>query len=198
MPRLILGGTFNPIHHGHLACSRAVAEAMYFSHVTLIPTGQPPHKDAPANMAGPADRLAMAQLAVANDAFFSVDDLEIKRPHKSYTRDTVAELKARGEQTIHWLIGADMLLYLPHWRHIDELLHEVNFVIIARPGWTLDWSALPPVFAHLKKNVVQVPTLSISSTELRQRIEQGLSIRYLTPDPVCQYIAQHGLYRRPV
>lgn len=197
MRKLILGGTFNPIHIGHLVCSRAVAERSQFDQVVLTPTGQPPHKDEPANLAASADRLEMVRLAVANDAFFSVDDLEIRRGGKSYTRETATELRARGEKNINWLIGADMLLYLPQWRQIDQLLNEVNFIVMARPGWSIDWSALPPAFAHLKNNVVETPTISISATEIRQRVQSGLSIRYLTPDPVCRYIAQHGLYRHP-
>ena len=137
MPRLILGGSFNPIHHGHLICARAVAERAGYSQVTLMPTGQPPHKAIPADLASAPDRLAMARLAVVGDPLFEVDDLESRSTGTSYTIDTVRRMAPRGE-AIHWLIGADMLLYLPQWHRIEELLGEVKFVVMERPGWPID------------------------------------------------------------
>ena len=195
MRRLILGGSFNPIHHGHLACSRAVAEAMGFGRVTLIPTAQPPHKAEAATLADAAHRVAMLRVSTAGDGLFDVDEIEMGRAGPSFTIDTAAELARRGEGPIHWLIGADMLLYLPKWHRVDELLTQVNFVIMARPGWPIDWAKLPANLQRLQANVVEAPLMSITASNIRERVSRGLPIRYLTPDPVCEYIAHHGLYR---
>ena len=196
MATLYFGGSFNPIHHGHLICSRAVAEQRGYQRVVLVPSAQPPHKPDAANMAAAAERLAMCRLAVAGDPQFEVDDLELHRSGRSYTLDTVKQLKARAEKEIHWLIGADMLLYLPYWHQPRQLLAETHFVILARPGWMLDWNVLPAEFRHLEKNVVEAPLLEISSTDIRDRVAAGKSIDYLTPPGVCRHVRERGLYAR--
>ena len=195
MRQLVFGGSFNPIHHGHLLCSRSAAEQLGYERIILIPSANPPHKPVSATMAASADRLAMTRIAVAGDPFFQVDGLELERAGPSYTLDTARHLTARGDGPVHWLIGADMLLYLPKWHRPADLLREVNFVVIARPGWSLDWETLPIEYRHLKANVVEVPLISLSSTEIRHRAAAGRSIRYLTPDAVCAYIQERGLYR---
>jgi nicotinate-nucleotide adenylyltransferase len=195
MRQLVFGGTFNPIHHGHLACSRAVAEQLGFDRVLLVPSAKPPHKAASATLADSADRLAMTRLAVSGDPFFEVDDLELRRAGPSYTLDTARDLTSRGQGSVSWLIGADTLLNLPKWHRPADLLKEVNFVIMARPGWSLDWQTLPPEYRHLQANVVEAPLMSISSTDIRNRIAIGRSIRYLTPGSVCDYIFERNLYR---
>jgi nicotinate-nucleotide adenylyltransferase len=194
MRRLVFGGSFNPIHHGHLLCAKGVAEKLGYDRVTLIPSALPPHKPASATLAASADRVAMTRLAVAGDPLFEVDSLEIERPGPSYTLDTARDLTARGQGPVNWLIGADMLLYLPKWHRPGQLLQEVNFIIVARQGWALDWEKLPPEYQHLRSNVVDVPLIAISATEIRNRVAAGLSIRYYTPDAVCNYIAEKGLY----
>ena len=196
MRRLHFGGSFNPIHHGHLICARAALETSEFDQIVLVPTAQPPHKAASATLASAADRLAMAQAAVAGDPLFEVDELELRRTGPSYTLDTVRALKAGGSQQVHWLIGADMLLYLPHWHQALQLMREVRFVIMARPGWVLDWEQLPAEFRHLRSNVVETPLISISATEIRARVSAGLPIDYLCPRPVCEYIESRKLYRQ--
>jgi nicotinate-nucleotide adenylyltransferase len=193
MRRLVFGGSFNPIHNGHLLCSRAVAEKGGFDRITLIPSAQPPHKPS-ATMAASTDRLAMCRLAVAGDPFFEVDDLELRREGNSYSFDTARELKARGDGPIHWLIGADMLLYLPKWHRAVEILTVLTFVVIARPGWSLDWDTLPSEFRHLRENVVQAPLIELSASEIRARAAAGLSLRYMTPGAVCDYIEQRKVY----
>lgn len=195
MPELHFGGTFNPIHHGHLIAARAVAEARGYDRVTLVPSAQPPHKPGATDIAPAADRLEMCRLATDASGLFAVDDLEIARTGPSYTIDTVRELKRRGTGQVHWLIGADMLMYLPKWRQPLDLLNEVRFVVIARPDSPIDWSALPPEFRKLEADVVPAPMIQISSTDIRRRIAGGLPIDYLTPPPVCQYIRSRGLYR---
>jgi nicotinate-nucleotide adenylyltransferase len=194
MRRLVFGGSFNPIHHGHLLCSRAVAEKAGFDRITLIPSAQPPHKSA-ASVAASADRMAMCQLAVAGDPLFEVDDIEIHRQGSSYSIDTAAELTARGNGPVHWLIGADMLMYLPKWYRAIELLKEINFVVIARPGWTLDWQTLPSEFRQLRENVIEAPLIEISASDIRARVAAGLAVRYMIPDAVCEYIEKRRLYQ---
>jgi nicotinate-nucleotide adenylyltransferase len=196
MRTLWFGGSFNPIHSGHLICARAVAESAGFDRVVLVPSRQPPHKPGDTTLAAAEDRLAMCRLAVAGDERFEVDDLELHREGPSYTIDTVRELKGRGHGEISWLIGADMAVSLPRWHDPAGLLSEVNFVLMARPGWVMDWEALPMEMHKFKSNVVEAPLLQISSTGLRERLWSGKSIRYLTADGVVDYIARRGLYTR--
>jgi nicotinate-nucleotide adenylyltransferase len=172
-----------------------VAESLGYDRVILIPSANPPHKVAPASLADSAHRLAMLRIAVADDSMFAIDDLELSRAGPSYTIDTARILAGRGEGPIHWLIGADMLLYLPNWHNPAELLREVKFLIMARPGWLLDWTLLPAEYRHLAENVVAAPVIDISATAIRARVAQGKSIRYLTPGAVCEYIEDNGLYR---
>lgn len=137
----------------------------------------------------------MCRLAVEGHPLFVASDIETRRGGISYTIDTVRELKAAGEQTISWLIGADMLQILPKWRAAEQLLIEANLVVMARPGFELDWSALPPAFRALRDHVVEAPLLDISATEIRRRCYAGESIDGLTPPPVARYIKQRSLYR---
>ena len=192
---LCFGGSFNPIHYGHLRTSAAVAHRAGYGRVLLIPSAQPPHKPNSADLAAPPDRLAMCQLAAAEQpGLFQVSDLEIQRPGASYTIDTARELRSRGEKNINWLIGADMLRILPKWHRAQDLLREVNFVIMARPGWEFDWDSLPLEFRHLKDHVVEAPQIDISATEIRRRVGAGESIEGLTPPSVVRYLKEHNLY----
>jgi nicotinate-nucleotide adenylyltransferase len=192
---LCFGGSFNPIHHAHLITARAVAEAAGFSKVLLIPSSQPPHKPSNADIAPANHRFAMCKLAVANDPFFDVSDVELRRTGPSYTIDTIRQFKQDGWTSVHWLIGADMLQILPKWRQPQALVAEAQFLVMARPGWTLDWSSLPEEFRHLRHNVITAPLLQISATDVRTRLRDGLPISYLVPNAVRRYIEQHGLYR---
>jgi len=197
MRPLWFGGSFNPIHFGHLICARAAAEAGGFDRVILVPSAQPPHKAGDTTLAPPAHRLAMCQLATAGDPFFQVDGLELERLGPSYTIDTVRQLRANLKDPaaeIAWLIGADMAKSLPTWHQPDRLLAEVRFVLMARPGWSIDWNSMPAAVQKLQGNLVTVPQLDISSTQLRNRLNQGKSIQYLTPDVVVEYIDGHNLY----
>ena len=194
MTKLCFGGTFNPLHVGHLLISRAVAEAAGYSKVVLIPTATPPHKPEAADLAGACHRLALCQVVATCDPFFEVEDLELKRTGPSYTLETVRELKARGWPEVHWLIGADMVEILPQWHRVSELLREVRFVIAQRPGHSIAWDRLPPEIGQLRSQVVRVPLLEISASEIRRRVREGKSIRYLVPPEVERYIADHKLY----
>jgi nicotinate-nucleotide adenylyltransferase len=198
--RLCFGGTFNPIHHGHLLCSRAAAEACGFDRVTLIPSAEPPHK--PKSTAGtevaPIEhRLAMCQLAVEGDPLFEINDIERRRSGPSYTIDTIRNLKQEGWPDISWLIGGDTVPQLPTWHEISALLAEVTFIVMDRAGSGLDWSLLAEPYQVLRSQSVVLPLIEISATEIRHRIQDGRSMRYLTPTAVAKYIADHGLYRRP-
>lgn len=195
MRKLCFGGTFNPIHHGHLTCARVVAESKGFDRVVLIPSALPPHKLQATELAGAEDRLRMCQLAIAGDSAFEVNDVEVRREGPSYTIDTARELRRQGWDEVAWLIGADMVPILPKWHQPMDLLREVELVVMARPGWTLDWDALPEAFRPLQGQVVEAPLIDISATTLRRRVKDGRSIRYLTPDAVCDYVTSRGLYR---
>lgn len=216
MPILCFGGSFNPIHNGHLLCAQAVAGKGGYERVRLIPNAHPPHKPDAADVAPAEDRLAMCHLAAdfANSmpakppfdsaqgkqaaqtlARLEVDDIEMRRAGPSYTIDTARALKSQGIDPVHWLIGADMLMYLPQWHRPLDLLREVHFVVMARPGFTIDWSALPPEFRHLRDHLVEAPLIPITATDIRQRVRRGEPIDHLTPPPVARHIADRGLYR---
>lgn len=195
MATLWFGGSFNPIHNGHLICARAVAESAAFDKIVLVPSAQPPHKPGATDLASPRDRATMCHLATQDDPLFAVDDLELTRIGPSYTIDTVAELKKRGETEINWLIGADMLAILPKWHRPEELVQQANLILMARPGWSFDFDALPPPFRHLQQNVVQAPLIDISATDIRRRLHEGRSIRYLVPEAVEQFIRERNLYK---
>ena len=191
---LCLGGSFNPIHYGHLICARAAAENANLNRVLLIPSDQPPHKPNDVALADAADRLAMTQAAIAGHRTFAVADLEIGRPGPSYTIDTARALKQQGFEQVNWLIGADLLPQLPTWHEPDALLEEVTFWVMQRPGSTIDWPSLPPPLQALRKRLLVVPQIDISATDIRRRVHNGRLIDFLTPPPVVRYIEEHRLY----
>jgi nicotinate-nucleotide adenylyltransferase len=195
MRRLCFGGSFNPIHHGHLIGARAAAEGAGFDRVVLIPSALPPHKLSDNAIAAAEHRLAMCRLAVQADPMFEVDDLELTRNGPSYTVDTARQLRQRGWQDIHWLIGADTVPLLPEWHEPDALLREVSFVVMVRPGFELDWASLPTQLRPLRGNLVEGPRIEISASEIRRRVAAGESVRYLTPPAVEEYLLRNRLYR---
>jgi nicotinate-nucleotide adenylyltransferase len=195
MATLCFGGSFDPIHHAHLICARAVAERAGYDNILLIPSAQPPHKPNLAQIANALHRLAMTELAARGAPEFNVSAIELTRKEPSYTLITAQLLKEQGLGKIHWLIGADMAQSLPRWYQPEALLWEVHFVLMARPGWSFDWEAMPAAFRHLRERVVEAPLIDISATQIRRRVAAGRSIDFLTPPAVVDYIRTHGLYR---
>jgi len=199
---VLLGGSFDPVHHAHLICARAAAEAVGVDRIVLVPAAHPPHKT--GTVASGADRLAMLRLAVADDSLFEVDDVELRRGGTSYTYDTLAAiLRERPCARLYWLVGADMLGDLPLWHRVDEVLEMAELLVMVRPPWdrSLDrtFAGLEErlgagTAARLRQNVVPTPLVDVSSTQTRRRVAAGLSIRYLVPDAVGEYIAHHRLY----
>lgn len=198
LPRIvILGGTFDPIHIGHLAIAEDVRYALGASHVLFVPTAQQPLKSY-QHRASAADRLAMAQLATADNPAFSVSDIEIRRGGLSYTVETVAEIhRQHPEAEIFFTVGVDAAVTLPKWREVERLLSLCQIVIVERPGYTFDPETL---FAELpaareRTLVILGPTFDISASEVRLRLSQGRPIRYHLPAAVREYIAANSLYQ---
>ena len=200
---LLMGGSFDPVHHGHLIVARAVAEATGAGRVFLIPAARPPHKAGPS-VSG-EHRLAMLREAVKGDPMFEVRDLELARAGPSYTYDTVTALVSSlgPDAKLLWLIGADMLEDLPTWSRAEQLLEIVQIVTAVRPPWDrrldsvfskLERELPARQIASLKEFVVRGPLVEISSSDIRSRVRSGRSIRYLTTDSVRTYIQKSRLY----
>jgi nicotinate-nucleotide adenylyltransferase len=195
MRKLCFGGSFNPIHHGHLLCGMAAAEKLAFDTLVLIPSAIPPLKALSADMASAADRFGMCKLATEHVTGIQISDVELARSTPSFTIDTARQLRQLGWDKVSWLIGADAVAELPRWHDLPALLREVDFVVMGRPGQTVDWQALPAELRHLEESFVTVPQIEISATEIRRRVRNNQSIDFLTPAPVCAYIHERGLYR---
>ncbi len=191
----VMGGTFDPIHHGHLVAASEVQAKFGLDEVVFVPTGQPWQKaDQLVSMA--EDRYLMTTIATASNPRFSVSRVDIDRPGNTYTVDTLKDLRRlRGDQVdLFFITGADALGSILTWRGVDELFDLAHFVGVSRPGTPLaehDISHLP----EDKVTLLEVPALAISSTAIRERVPAGLPIWYLVPDGIVQYIAKRGLYR---
>lgn len=197
----ILGGTFDPIHSGHLHLAEAVYKEMQLEQIVFIPAFVPPHKLG-QDYAPAADRYAMTKLAVEPYPHFTVSDLELRRSGVSYTVDTVRELHALYPDTsLYFIIGADSVPQLHTWHHIRELLQLTTFVAAGRPGYE---GVMAQVVQNLgpeaeqKIILLHTPEYDISSTDIRTRIRSSQSLEGLVPLAVEQYIYQHGLYARKV
>jgi nicotinate-nucleotide adenylyltransferase len=195
----IMGGTFDPIHYGHLVTAEGARYEFGLDKVFFIPAGQPPHK-ANLKLTDPWQRFEMTKLAVATNPFFETLPLEIERPGPSYAIDTIKELTRQypGKQ-FYFITGADAVIEIINWKNADELLSMCFFIAATRPGIKLDdmkrkVNALPQ---ELNKNIfcMEVPALAISSTDIRQRVTGGRPIKYLLPEKVEQYIISHNIYR---
>jgi nicotinate-nucleotide adenylyltransferase len=198
---LLFGGSFDPVHHGHLIISRAAAEVIAADRIVLIPSARPPHKP-DVRLAPGEHRLAMCRLAVAGDPLFEVSDWELAQPGPSYTLNTVRHFRAAvgANLPLYWLIGMDSLRELHTWYHVAELVEAGTLVTVGRPGHAapplteLAERLAPGQIAHLRKHIVETPLIEISATNIRTRVHAGQSVRHLVPEAVREYIFDHRLY----
>jgi nicotinate-nucleotide adenylyltransferase len=182
----IFGGTFNPPHIGHLIMANEVYHALDFDEIRFMPNAKPPHKEA-TQLATGEQRLHMLELAVEPFSYFTVESLEIVRGGLSYSFDTIMELQKQEPQTqFSFLIGADMIAYLDQWYKIDELVKHIQLIGVRRPGY--DEKSAYPV------TIIDAPLIDLSSTMLRNRLQQGKDVSLLIPESVQSYIRQEKLY----
>jgi nicotinate-nucleotide adenylyltransferase len=191
----VMGGTFDPIHHGHLVAASEVAARFELDEVVFVPTGQPWQKTH-RQVSSPEDRYLMTVIATASNPRFTVSRVDIDRPGLTYTADTLRDLRTeRGDDVdMYFITGADALAQILTWREVDSIFDLAHFVGCTRPGVDLE----SPVIAQLpqdKVTVMEVPALAISSTACRLRVQEHQPIWYLVPDGIVQYIAKRGLYQ---
>jgi len=198
----LFGGSFNPIHNGHLIVARAVAERLKLDRVILLPSARPPHKG-DRKLLDATYRAEMVRLAIEGEPLFECSDFDLTRNGPSYTIDTVMHFReSLGPQAeLHWIIGADSLSELTTWHRVRDLVDACRILTAARPGWdAIDWTPLRAILsdaqvAALQAGVLPTPRIDISSTDIRRRVREGRSIRYLVPEPVWSYIDRYALYR---
>lgn len=187
-----MGGTFDPIHLGHLRAAENAREGLALDEVRFLPAQLPPHRPAPVSSA--RDRFAMVALATALHPRFVADDLELQREGPSYTVDTIARLReARPDDEVVLVVGSDTLPELSTWKDHDRLFRMCTVAVVTRPE-----DGRPEDAAETQANGVRRvsgPGLAVSATEIRRRVKEGRSIRYLVPETVADYITKRGLYR---
>lgn len=209
----IFGGTFDPIHYGHLRLAEEMLEQAGLGEIRFIPTGTPPHRDEPQVSA--RQRSAMVQLAIAGEPAFVLDEREVKRSSKCYAVDTLRELRAEfgAAQPLCLLMGGDAFLQLNTWHEWEQLFELAHIVVGYRPGYTLEERihvATAELRDHYHRRLcgvdalaqgpcggiveLAIPKLEISATDIRRRVAGGRTIRYLLPEAVADYIHQHHLY----
>ena len=189
----VMGGTFDPIHHGHLVAASEVASVFDLDEVVFVPTGQPWQKT--HRTVSPAEhRYLMTVIATASNPRFTVSRVDIDRNGPTYTIDTLSELsQQRGGAELYFITGADALEQIIGWKNSDELFRLAHFVGVTRPGHRLSGAGLPAD----RVSLMEVPAMAISSTDCRGRVAKGEPVWYLVPDGVVQYIAKYNLYRQP-
>lgn len=196
----ILGGTFNPLHLGHLICAQEAHLQLRLDRVILIPAAQSPHKPFDEDDPGAEHRLALCRLAVANDERFEVSSMEVDRPGPSYTVDTLRELHFREpDSELYLIVGGDVAAGLPTWREPEQVLSLAQLAVATRRGTprrSID-GALKDVSGGERAAFFEMPTIEISSTDIRRRVQSREPIRYLVPEAVANYIDEHRLYGGP-
>jgi nicotinate-nucleotide adenylyltransferase len=187
----VMGGTFDPIHHGHLVAASEVVSLFHLDEVVFVPTGQPWQKE-DRKVSAAEDRYLMTVIATASNPQFSVSRSDIDRGGLTYTIDTLRDLRVEHpDAELFFITGADALSQILSWRHAEELFALAHFIGVTRPGHTLSDPGLPAGGVSL----VEVPALAISSTDCRRRVAKGDPVWYLVPDGVVRYIDKRALYR---
>ncbi len=216
----LFGGSFNPIHYGHLAIARDVRERMKLSRILFVPTGHPPHKQK-QSLAPASARLEMVRLALADTSVFTVSPIEVHRTGKSYSVDTIREIREQWSPSceLFFIIGLDAFLEFPTWRAPEEILKMCHFVVVPRPGRSFKTLAEISLFKNpdpaplgqldagiidrfdmvlpeaLGITCLSIPPCPISASEIRRRVQNGLPLANMLPPPVESYILQHSLYQ---
>lgn len=196
----IMGGTFDPIHNGHLVLAEQIRTRFTLDKIYFIPVGNAPHKKN-TTKSTKYDRLNMTKLAIESNVNFEISDIEIKKESVSYTIDTVRELKEliHAEDKLYFITGADAILLIDTWKDYKELFELVTFIGATRPGISVE--ELQSKIDEVKQKhgvgieITKVPALAISSTDIRRRVEEGESIKYLLPESVESYIKENGIYK---
>ncbi len=198
----LYGGSFNPIHCGHLIIARALAENVGLSRVILLPSRQPPHKG-DRKLADAVHRAEMVKLAIAGEPLFEFSDFDLIRGGPSYTIETVEHFRRTlgAETELFWIIGGDSLNELITWHRAGELVDACQIITAHRPGWdAINWQSLGTILNEaqvdrLRDGIIPAPRIEVSSTDIRERLRQGRSVRYLIPEAVLEYVQRLGLYR---
>lgn len=186
-----MGGTFDPIHHGHLVAASEVQSLFDLDEVTFVPTGEPWQKEG-REVSLPEHRYLMTVVATASNPGFTVSRVDIERGGKTYTIDTLRDLRAQHpDADLFFITGADALAQILSWKDAEDLFDLAEFIGVTRPGYELSEDGLPADRVHLQ----EVPAMAISSTDCRERVAAGEPVWYLVPDGVVQYINKYGLYR---
>jgi nicotinate-nucleotide adenylyltransferase len=195
-----MGGTFDPIHNGHLVAASEVADRFDLDEVIFVPTGEPWQK-AGRHVTAAEDRYLMTVIATASNPRFSVSRVDIDRGGRTYTTDTLRDLRAiYPDAELYFITGADALASILSWQDVEELFSLARFVGVSRPGYVLDGGHISARFESLPSDaltLMEVPALAISSTDCRIRASQSRTIWYLVPDGVVQYVAKRNLYSAP-
>ena len=185
----LLGGTFDPPHIGHLVLGECVRHQFGLEKVVFLPAGDP-YRKAGRRVTPALQRLEMVRLATSSNAAFEVDDREVRRAGPTYTVETLESFRAQGVQRPLLVLGSDAVADMPNWKSPERLLELCRLVVAMKPGALAQW----PEFVRPAPEIVDMPLLAISGTEIRARVAAGKPIRYLVPDAVGQYIRDHGLY----
>ncbi|MGW9021758.1 nicotinate-nucleotide adenylyltransferase [Leucobacter chromiiresistens] len=184
----VMGGTFDPIHHGHLVAASEVAQSFGLDEVLFVPTGQPWQKQ---NVSASEHRYLMTVIATASNPRFTVSRVDVDRAGPTYTVDTLRDLhEQHPDAELFFISGADAVEQILSWKDVEHLWDYAHFIAVSRPGHELSLSGLSEEHVSL----LEVPALAISSTDCRARVARGYPVWYLVPDGVVQYIAKHGLY----
>ena len=199
MPSIgVIGGTFDPIHYGHLAAAEEARVRVDLEKVLFVVAGLPPHK-LDEDVTSVEHRLAMVRLAIVSNPFFDISRVDIDRPGPSYSVDTISILQERWgqEAEVFFIMGVDTLVEVPTWHQPERLIGLCHLVAVTRPGFQVDMRQLEASMPGIRSRVqmVNMPGLDISSSDLQERVKKGLPIKYQVPEPVESYIAEHELYR---